>query len=107
MAAGTGATCCIEVVAGAAPAVVAAGEIDVASAPVLARALDQALDHGVRPVTIDLTGVQFIDASVLGVLAKAQAVYGADGDQVVRVTGASFFVARVFRIAEMDHLLAA
>ncbi|MGZ4676424.1 MAG: STAS domain-containing protein [Acidimicrobiia bacterium] len=49
------------------------GEIDVATAPDLARALERVIDdHNGATVTIDLGGVSFIDSSGLGALVEAQ-----------------------------------
>ena len=51
------------------PVVVAWGELDVATVPVLESALDSVLNlHGGRAVEVDLSGVSFIDSSGLGVL---------------------------------------
>lgn len=52
------------------------GEVDVATAPVLREALVKAQlrdepHHWDRPVVVDLSGVTFLDASALGVLAAA------------------------------------
>ena len=49
--------------------VTAVGEIDSTSAPVLRTRLDALLDNGATNVTVDLTGVTFLDSAGLCVLA--------------------------------------
>jgi anti-sigma B factor antagonist len=49
----------------------AEGEVDVATAPVLRRALD-GLGAGTQTVVIDLAGVTFLDSTGLGVLIGAR-----------------------------------
>ena len=52
--------------------VAVAGELDVASAPLLHRCLvDLVSDQGNRRVAVDLAGVSFIDAAGIGVLVQA------------------------------------
>lgn len=48
-----------------------AGELDLYSAPQLKEALLAALDNGAAKVVVDMTGVNFIDSSALGVLIGA------------------------------------
>jgi len=50
---------------------VASGEIDSSSAPTVRAALDEALDTGCTDLTVDLTGVTFLDSAGLCVLAAA------------------------------------
>jgi anti-sigma B factor antagonist len=47
------------------PVVVATGEIDMASAPMLERALSEAIESSDGPVVLDLLGVTFFDSSGL------------------------------------------
>lgn len=83
-----------------------AGEIDIATAPMLAEALDGALAHARPPIRLDMRGVTFVDASVLGLLVRAQNRYGrGDGVAVVEVI-AGPFVEKVMRLAQMEHFLA-
>ncbi len=48
-----------------------AGEIDITSAPTLRTALTQCLAEGCTEVTVDMTDLEFIDSSGLGVLVWA------------------------------------
>lgn len=75
------------------------GEIDLVTAPRLAHVLAQAQRDGATQIVVDLTGVDFLDSTGVGVLVRAandagQAgarfyVYGAHGAvaQVLEVTG--------------------
>lgn len=76
------------------------GEIDIANRHQLEHLLDEAI--GAHPlVVVDVADTTFVDGAILGVLAQAnaRATHG------IRVRGASGFVARVFHLTEMDHLL--
>jgi len=89
---------------GPSPAVVAIGEADGFSAQALSRALHQALRTGPRPITLDLSRVTFIDGTALGAITSAAASYPG---QPLKVSGASPFTVRLFRLVGMEHLLAA
>ncbi len=47
------------------------GELDVATAPALASAIDMARAHGLRRILVDLTGVEFCDSTGLRALIGA------------------------------------
>jgi anti-sigma B factor antagonist len=49
-----------------------AGEIDIATAPILATAVDRALAAGAAELWIDLAATRFLDASGIHVLAQAK-----------------------------------
>jgi anti-sigma B factor antagonist len=51
---------------------VIAGELDLASAPRMKRALAEAINGGARQIVLDLAGVTFIDSTALGVLVGIQ-----------------------------------
>ena len=53
------------------PVIVARGEIDVATSPLLRSELASVLAQGPDEVTLDLSGVSFVDSSGLGVLVGA------------------------------------
>jgi len=53
----------------------AAGEIDLATAPLLAAAIDEASADG-GPVLLDLSAVTFIDSTGLGVILHAHGALG-------------------------------
>lgn len=50
---------------------VVSGEVDIATCPVLRRAIDSVLGTGRADVVIDVAGVEFIDAMGIGVLIRA------------------------------------
>jgi anti-anti-sigma factor len=51
--------------------VVPDGELDLGSAPRLAAALDEPLDHGKTQVVLDMSGVRFVDSMAVHVLVGA------------------------------------
>jgi anti-anti-sigma factor len=106
MAAGDAPVLRIEWIAGSCPAIVVSGELDVATAPTFARMVEVALECGELPVRVDLTEATFIDASVLGIIASAQARRSPDAGPALEIVGASGLVAKVFVIADLDHLCA-
>lgn len=76
------------------------GEIDIANVADLRRLLDGAARRH-RCLTLDLADTTFVDGAVIAALASAQARF----PEGLRVRGASAFVAKVFSVMEMDHLL--
>jgi anti-sigma B factor antagonist len=89
------------------PMVAVRGELDLAGAPDLRRALAEAIDGNPgRRVVVDLEGVEFIDSAGLGVLAGGlQRARAGEGDLVLVATGQTVVRAleltgltRVFRI---------
>jgi anti-sigma B factor antagonist len=93
-------------VAGAAPVVrvVASGEIDSSSAPALRTRLDELLDKGATDLTIDLTGVTFLDSAGLCVLAAAHR-RAVRSDVTLRVVASSRAVVRPMQITGLYDLL--
>lgn len=83
----------------------AVGELDIATAPILQDALDQARAHG-RDVLLDLSRVTFCDAAALGVVVQTHRELLAEG-RAVRVVDATPLVAKVLAITGLDALLAA
>ena len=86
--------------------VTAAGEIDSTSAPVLRERLDSLLDGEVAEVTVDLTGVTFLDSAGLCVLAAAHR-RAAGQDVAFRVLASSRAVIRPLQITGLWNLLRA
>ncbi len=77
-----------------------AGELDVASAPVLAAALERAEASVASTIAIDLTGVSFIDSTGLRALLEAHARdrnHPAPGR--LQITGGSPQAQKLFRLA--------
>ena len=53
------------------PMVIVEGEVDVATAPALRDELYQLIDKGGREIVVDLSGMDFIDSTGLGVFVGA------------------------------------
>ena len=82
-----------------------AGEIDLATAPLLRTALEQCLRDGMSTVDIDLTAVTFCDCYGLGVLLDvAQHAFAAGG--ALRLRHPSAAVARLLTLTGSGCLLA-
>jgi anti-sigma B factor antagonist len=86
-----------------APVVRVVGEIDVATAPELRDALHRLLDHGAHAIVIDLSGVNFLDSSGLGVLLGVHKRLLEQGDAPLRLTQAPAAVVRVLEITGLDR----
>lgn len=81
--------------------VIVAGEIDLASAPLLAGALRRAEGHR-RNAVVDLSGVVFMDCCGVTVLLEAQRRVKARGGQLVVLDGVSGIVARLLGILAIE-----
>jgi anti-sigma B factor antagonist len=81
-----------------------AGEVDLASAPELGRALEAGFE-GVRCVVVDLSGIGFLDSSVLDVLVRGQADLAAQGIEFRVVSPSDRAVRRVFEITRLNDVL--
>lgn len=77
-----------------------AGELDLATAPVLQERLDAAL-RGKAAVVIDLSRLRFIDSSGLGMLVRAERQLRDSGGQLVLVRGPRA-VHRPFELTSLD-----
>jgi anti-sigma B factor antagonist len=84
--------------------VAAVGEIDSTSAPVLRRQLDALLDDGAEQLTVDLSGVSFLDSAGLCVLAATHRRALRD-DVRMRVLASSRAVIRPLQITGLWTLL--
>jgi anti-sigma B factor antagonist len=93
-------------VSGTAPQVrvVADGEIDSTSAPVLREQLTSLLDDGVTDLTVDLTAVSFLDSAGLCVLAATYRRTSAENRRL-RILAASRAVIRPLQITGLYDLL--
>jgi anti-sigma B factor antagonist len=80
------------------------GEIDVYTAPVLRRRLDEPIHAGCRDLVVDLTGTTFLDSTGLGVLVGRLKLIRAKGGRM-RVVGATDRVLKVFTITGLDRVL--
>jgi anti-sigma B factor antagonist len=80
------------------------GELDLSCDADLRQAIDLLRREGVSVITVDASGLQFIDSNGLGVLMRARSALRADlGDLTVR--GATEQVRRVFELAGLHDLL--
>ncbi|HEX5587828.1 MAG TPA: STAS domain-containing protein [Acidimicrobiia bacterium] len=87
------------------PVIEAAGEIDVATSPLLRAELAEALEQGPDTVTLDLARVSFIDSSGLGVLVGAlKRLREHQADATLRVVHTQDAVRKVFDITGLDEL---
>jgi anti-anti-sigma factor len=77
-----------------------AGELDLATAPVLQERLDAAM-RAKATVVIDLSGLRFIDSSGLRLLVQAEQQLCDSGGQLVLVRGARA-VHRLFELTRLD-----
>jgi anti-sigma B factor antagonist len=75
------------------------GELDLATAPTLWTALEQALADG-NQLVLDLSEVTFIDSSGLSVLIRAHQVLGPTGSLTVRSPNTQ--ARRLFELAGID-----
>ena len=89
---------------GATARLTAVGEVDSSSAPALRARLDDVLDAGVSELTIDLTGVTFLDSAGLCVLAAAHRRAMRAGVHL-RVVATSRAVIRPMQITGLYDLL--
>ncbi len=81
-----------------------AGELDVASKPALVEAIANARTAGATFLTLDMSGVTFMDSSGLGALIAA---YTSDPYGSVRVVNPSAIVTRVLELTEQYERLTA
>ena len=79
------------------------GEIDSSSAPLLREQLDTLLESPLTELTIDLSGVTFLDSAGLCVLAAAHRRVGSD--VTLRVLASSRAVIRPLQITGLWQLL--
>jgi anti-sigma B factor antagonist len=82
------------------------GEIDLATAPSLQRALEAAGAEG-GDVTIDLTRTTFLDSCGLGVLLRAAERSRRGGHRLDVVCAEDGPTRRLFALTNTEHLLAA
>jgi anti-sigma B factor antagonist len=80
------------------------GELDMATAPDLAAALDRVLQHGPDDVIIDLSGLSFLDSSGIAVLVTGQQQLN-QRDRSLAVRGARPHALKVFEIAGLIDFL--
>ena len=80
------------------------GEIDMATAPRFRQRLLAVISAGAQNVVIDLSGVDFIDSTGLGVLmGAAKRVRSAGGD--IRLVTAGSRLAELIELTRLDRVL--
>lgn len=89
-----------------APGLAVRGEVDAATAPRLAQALDAAIRETAGPFVLDLAGVRFLDSSGLNVLLRARALLGR-ADRAIVLIYPPGPVRRVLELAGIEDLFAA
>lgn len=89
---------------GAVSAVKVAGELDLSSAAEFRTMVRELMGAGVRIVTVNLAGTEFIDSSGLGALLWAEHRLQAVGGELV-VIHAQAAVQRSFQLAGLDMML--
>lgn len=82
------------------------GELDLVTAPVLARHLESAVARGRPTVEVDLSGVTFMDVRGVGVLLVAGRSTSAAGSRLF-VHSVSDAVRRTLRLCDAESVLAA
>jgi anti-sigma B factor antagonist len=89
----------------ASPVVVVTGEIDMATAPMLAHELTAAIQKGHGPVVLDLDDVTFFDSSGLRVAIVAHRDLGEKGRRLAVVCDPEGHVQRTFALAGLADVL--
>ena len=88
---------------GAVAGVAVRGEVELATAPILADALDDAIRRSSGPFAIDLTTVDFLDSCGIQCLVRARALLGRD-DRVLALVCPPGNVRRVLELAGIVEL---
>jgi anti-sigma B factor antagonist len=88
-----------------APVVVATGEIDMASAPMLEHALTAAIESSAGPVVLDLTGVSFFDSSGLRTAIVAHRELDERGRRLALAADREGYVWRTLSLAGVVDVL--
>jgi len=77
------------------------GELDIATAQQAYTYLSGVLDHGRAPVSVDLGGVTFCDASGLGALARV-ANHARENGRQLKLTSARPSLLKIMQITGLD-----
>lgn len=84
--------------------VAAAGPLDLATAPQLAEALAKAQQGDASQIVVDLSAVDFLDSTGIGVLVRAARNASSNG-ATLYLEGARGAVAQVLKLAGVDSYL--
>jgi anti-sigma B factor antagonist len=85
------------------PGLAVRGEVDMATAPALEAALEEAIRDSAGAVLVDLSGVEFLDSSGLQVLMRARARLGTE-DRALALVCPFGPVRRVFELAGLSDV---
>ncbi len=83
--------------------VIVEGELDAGTAPRLGAALHSLLDQGATKITVDCSGLAFLDSQGLGVLVAASRRLR-DGGGALHLRGAGTQICRVLRLTRLDQV---
>ena len=78
------------------------GELDIATAEQAYAYISEVIDGGQAPVSVDLAGLTFCDASGLGVLARV-ANHARQAGRQFRLTSPRPSLLKIMRLTGMDH----
>jgi anti-sigma B factor antagonist len=81
------------------------GEIELATAPELTVALDDAIRASTGPFVVDLTAVDFLDSTGISCLVRARALLGQD-DRPLALICPPGIVRRALELTAIDQLVA-
>jgi len=87
------------------PVVTVQGEIDVATSPRLRNELNALIETGATDITLEFSGVSFVDSSGLGVLVGAYKRLHDDNSGTIRIIDAQASVRKVFEITGLAPAL--
>ena len=94
-----------EAALGAAPGLAVRGQMDLATVPALEERLDAAIRESVGAFVLDLSGVDFLDSTGLGVLLRARGLLGRE-DRALVVICPYGPVRRVFELSGVSTVFA-
>ena len=88
---------------GSGPLVVVEGELDAGTAPRLGAALHSLVDEGATMITVECSGLAFLDSHGLGVLVAASRRLR-DAGGALHLRGAGTQLSRVLRLTRLDEV---
>ena len=95
----------VDLVLGPAAGVAVRGEVEIATAPELTAALDDAIRRTSGPFVVDLSTVGFLDSSGINCLMRARALLGRD-DRTLLLVCPPGSTRRVLDLVGVDELVA-
>lgn len=93
-----------DTVDGAVTVVAVTGDVDMSTAPQLEQRLTELADGGAHSLVVDLSGVEFLDSSALGVLVGVHKRLAADHGAIKLVCGHPR-IERIFAITRLTEVL--